>query len=229
MLLIIMKCVSRLSVMFSCALKFAETTGQLTTEASQQAGGSNFGTSGNTVLQWLLYSILIPALVAAGTSFITSLLIDKWKYKHEKRIEGEYGHYKQLNQALYELQAMFKEAKCDDNNNPFCLLYKAEVIVGNGNLRIPFEFETSCISAFRPISEKINKLLNEQDANVNPARVSMTEWTCWQTVLGEFTKMILEKWNVGTVDANTKIHIMKWKALSEAVDKLQAATDFTSR
>lgn len=225
MFLILSKPMAELPLLFSCVLRIAETTGQLTTEATQQAVSNNAANS-NTLLQWIVNFILLPALVAAGTSVITSLLIAKWEFKREKRIEGEYGHYKQLNQVLCELKEMFDDAHCDENKNPFCLLYDAEVIVGNGNCKIPFGNKEDCLAALRPICERINKLIQEQDANVNPSGVSMEEWTSWQKILSNFTKMILEKWDVGKEKTYTKIHVKKWIELEQAIKGLQQATIF---
>jgi hypothetical protein len=174
-------------------------------------------------------NIVLPVALAVVSAAAVSVFTTKRTYQREKRIASKYGHHQQLNQALSDLTARFNACSCGPDCNPFCMKYSGTVRVANGLLKIPLGDPIKCKIAFLLLADRINKLISEQDVNINPSSISLEDWTSCQNTLREFTQLIIEDWGVGTVDSNTGIHRNNWSALQTAIRKIMDATDYTKQ
>ena len=228
MFLIEVKSIVHSLMPFSKNLVLAGTdipTTTVTTTQPSTAVTSNF----SSVSSWVLLNICLPVSIAVLSAIAVSFLTTKWTYKREKRIESKYGHHKQLNQALADLEKKSRECQCDPNCNPFCMLYMDNVILSNGLIDIPLKDRDKCRNTFLPLAERINKLISEQDVNINPSSISLEEWTNCQDTLREFTQLIIEDWGSRSVDSITGIHRQKWDALETAIKTIKESTNYTKR
>lgn len=206
----------------------AGTVVPTTTAATTQTTSTVTSNSGS-VLSWFLLNIVLPVGLAIVSAAAVSVFTTKRTYKREKRIAAKYGQHKQLNQALSDLTARFNACSCDPDCNPFCMKYSNTVLVANGLLQIPLGNQVKCKNAFLFLADRINKLISEQDVNINPASISLEDWTSCQNTLHEFTQLIIEDLGVGTIDSNTGIHRNNWSALQTAIRKIMEATDYTKQ
>lgn len=205
----------------------AGTVVPTTTSTTQTTSSSS--SASPSVCSWILLNIVLPVALAVVSAAAVSVFTTKRTYRREKRIAAKYGHHQQLNQALSDLTARFNACSCDRDCNPFCMKYSGTVLVANGLLQIPLGNQVKCKNAFLLLADRINKLISEQDVNINPSSISLEDWTSCQNTLREFTQLIIEDWGVGTVDSNTGIHRNNWSALQTAINKIMDATDYTKQ
>ena len=129
---------------------------------------------------------------AVFTAFLTSIITLQSEAKH--------GRHRQFYYAMIDLEILFKDSGCMENQNPanpFCLLYTQNVRnIYFQTMRIPFGDRDVCQQRFFSTCERIEKLIYEEKNNAKPRGISKEKWNHNQEVLHQFALMIIEKRDV---------------------------------
>lgn len=164
------------------------------------------------------------------TSFFTAIITTKITNKIDKKADAKYGYHPRLNKELKALSKILAK-ECSENKNPYCLLYKIDVFNAPFGMaekpEMPCNNYDGCIKRFSSICKTIKELLEQNDNNIRPSKMSQEEWNKNQEIVHAFIRMIIDNEGVQSIDLNNHTHIDRYKQLLVAIEKLINATEYS--